>query len=973
MSEDSFNYPTSILTSKTPEQAAKILPNGLNSAYKLLDTDLSRWFKEYASVLQTYNNGLRSLLATGNEMFKESNNDGEFSNFPRHWNCFLASLQIELNNNDELSNSINNEIIRPLRDVVDKDVRLSELLINSQELQEISDGLKSTKSNAEMQWNYKAPQIFQNWEDFKKYETQLLFDIVLNYFQSQNSKLTKELTNNENSTNYLLKNFKLDNEMQFHLEWLLHHKFEPAKDGFVQQQQKQQQHQLNKQSHPQQRESSQSHHPSKRFSVLPSSKHHQEPPSTSSSSINSGKKSNKLKSRVGSIFGRSKNKKGKAGKSDTIPETESITSETNLPRGDLTQMHTRASSITSRGNSYRRPSGAVSTHGPLPPTPSSAHTSTFPSTQRTQSSGLVSQPASAAPEKETPHLPSSSVAAEVGSSTVASEPVQPPQYYNNSRTLAPPITSSSSPLNPNKLPPQSIQEEPPVAESPNVVKYKDTDSSSDEEGPEDIQNNGRSMLQKHDLEPEDEAQGTSPRDSYPSLAPPPQLPGSFIRSNTNGTVNSSDPHLSDPRSRQSSSGKYSFEAGDDQKPIAATPRSQSENVFESPPESELPEPNVSDVQLKAVAEPETSNGWAGKTAIGAAAIGAAGLAAAAGALGSRAPPPPPSRKVIHHQTADEVSALPATPERQISTQPSRNRSEVTSQMFHNLPSARESLVQPHATGGSFAPLVSQDTGMSSLSKSDYFKHFDTGSEPVTKGLNASIADVVNANFKDGQLVKSQLIGEVAFTYIPEDATASLPVEPILVRIPNSFDKVILNNSFVDKLEDEVFKISPALVSSKTLGGIKYLLKLNETQVPIIVQQVWRYEDHQASLVVKLRVNPAIREEVVVENLFVSVALKSNVQATSASSKPQGAFNKEKNRITWRYTQPLKLGGDVVEEKLIARFMTNGKGVEDEAGVQLKFLIHDHPIKFATIYSYEDKTKEIASVRNITSGNYSGHA
>ncbi|ABN65939.2 Suppressor of Yeast Profilin deletion [Scheffersomyces stipitis CBS 6054] len=811
MSEDSFNYPTSILTSKTPEQAAKILPNGLNSAYKLLDTDLSRWFKEYASVLQTYNSGLRSLLATGNEMFKESNNDGEFSNFPRHWNCFLASLQIELNNNDELSNSINNEIIRPLRDVVDKDVRLSELLINSQELQEISDGLKSTKSNAEMQWNYKAPQIFQNWEDFKKYETQLLFDIVLNYFQSQNSKLTKELTNNENSTNYLLKNFKLDNEMQFHLEWLLHHKFEPAKDGFVQQQQKQQQHQLNKQSHPQQRESSQSHHPSKRFS-----------------------KSNKLKSRVGSIFGRSKNKRGKAGKSDTIPETESITSETNLPRGDLTQMHTRASSITSRGNSYRRPSGA-----------------------RTQSSGLVSQPASAAPEKETPHLPSSSVAAEVGSSTVASEP--------------------------------SIQEEPPVAESPNVVKYKDTDSSSDEEGPEDIQNNGRSMLQKHDLEPEDEAQGTSPRDSYPSLAPPPQLP--------------------DPRSRQSSSGKYSFEAGDDQKPIAATPRSQSENVFESPPESELPEPNLH----------------------------------------------------LH---------LP--PERLFTIKQSM-KSEVTSQMFHNLPSARESLVQPHATGGSFAPLVSQDTGMSSLSKSDYFKHFDTGSEPVTKGLNASIADVVNANFKDGQLVKSQLIGEVAFTYIPEDATASLPVEPILVRIPNSFDKVILNNSFVDKLEDEVFKISPALVSSKTLGGIKYLLKLNETQVPIIVQQVWRYEDHQASLVVKLRVNPAIREEVVVENLFVSVALKSNVQATSASSKPQGAFNKEKNRITWRYTQPLKLGGDVVEEKLIARFMTNGKGVEDEAGVQLKFLIHDHPIKFATIYSYEDKTKEIASVRNITSGNYSGHA
>ena len=52
-----------------------------------------------------------------------------------------------------------------------------------------------------------------------------MFDIILNFFQLNNGKLTKDLKNNENSTNYLLGSFKLDAEMQNQLNYLVNTQF----------------------------------------------------------------------------------------------------------------------------------------------------------------------------------------------------------------------------------------------------------------------------------------------------------------------------------------------------------------------------------------------------------------------------------------------------------------------------------------------------------------------------------------------------------------------------------------------------------------------------------------------------------------------------------------------------------------------------------------------------------------------------
>ncbi|KAK6201721.1 putative regulator of actin cytoskeleton [Scheffersomyces amazonensis] len=928
-SPESFNYPTHILTSKTPDQAALIIPNGINQTSKLVNDSVLRWFQEYESTLQNYTLGLKGLIENGSTFVSKDNNNVNKDGFTRNWNCLLTSINTEIESNEAVRKSIKREIIGPLRDLMENDVRLSELLVNSQELQEVRQGLAVGDSNAEMQWNYKAPHIFENFENFKKYEIQLLFDSILNFFQASHDKWSKNLANNENSTNYLLGSFKLKHEMNNYLNYVTNTEFQPVTDGFFKQQLKQQQSQLNSRSQPVVDQNKKSKQSKKRNSHLNLHLNHNQPPPVSkeeldhdnnsliSSGSNTKQKKGSRLSRVGSMFSRNRNKKGsKLQPSDTIPENASISTS----RNDLSKSHTRNSSIPP----FDGPSSSSQPHydHSLPPTP---------------------QP------QQTP-----SVA---------------PQYYTKPKAVEP-----TTP----QLPAHTIDND--ATDSPNVVKYNDTDSSDDE----DVgigASHRQSLLEKHDLAP---ATAPTAQEELPTnLAPPAISSNTFINNHTNGTTTSSDALLSLPRSRQSSSGKYSFEVGDDQKPIAATPRTEQSNVFEDLPERDSSKPDSSSsVYNNSIVNNNTSTSISTGPGI---AIGATAAAAAAGAtiLGLSShdsqsqltqpsqlpsqkslpipPTPPPSRKVAHHLTDDLSSQQPI--------QSSQQARRITSQMFANAPAARESVIQSHPTGAS--TLISQDTGLSLSSKhNDIFKHFDSSKVEESYGLNSSVAEVINANFKDGNLVKSQIIGEVAFTYKPHESESTIPVDPILVNIPNSYDKLILNNTFVEKLNNDSFKINPSFIISKTLGGFKYLKAVEESQIPILIQQVWKFENHQASLMINLKLNPTYSTPIVLRNFVVSVALNSDVQVSSALSKPQGAFNRDKNRITWRYDHPLTFSGS--DERLIARFVTNGIGSEHESGVQVKFEIEDSPTKLTTIYN-SDNSQEIPVVRNLVSGNYSGHS
>lgn len=808
MTDQDFNFATTILTSKTPQQAAAIIPNVITGSTGL-NKDLITWFKHYSSTLEGYTQGLQQLIDEANKIAERSSVG--FNNFPRNWNCLVNAIKTEHDNNETINKHLRQEIINPLRELVEKDVRVSELIVNGQELQEISGNLNR---EGEIQWNYKAPQGFQNLEDFKKIEIQVMFDIILNFFQLHNGRLTKDLKNNENSTNYLLGSFKLDAEMQNQLKYLVNTQFATPQRGF----QHQGQHPPTAAPNNKQRRSSS-------FAKLEKSA--------------SPKKPSKLKSKVGSIFGRKKKKEKFAG-AESIAEDESL-SEVSLP-----PTRTRNSSMLSRSNSTRRSfidrfhrdesSTAISRqheHQQLPLIEPSQH---------------VEKPQPEIPQPEAPHTKSLEPVSEVQKEQFP--PIQngPEKSSENQQPRVSVPTQTLSPVTPTHDGfGGSIKPLPEPVDSPNVIKYNDSDDSSTEE-------RRASLLEKHNLE-------VQPVPSPFTTQPPAPVPQSS-------------------RSRQSSDGIYSFEAGDDSNPISATPRSE-QNVF-----AQMPDPNLSSEK-------------------------------------TLAPPPPPSRKVLHH---DEPAVR-------------------DSAIFHNLPVASHS-----GRDSVMAPLASQDTGHSLL-KND-FKHENLA---ATLGLSSSIAEVINASFKDGQLIKSQVVGEVAFNYNGNTS------DPLVVTIPNSFDKVLVNKTFIEDLGQGKYKINPAFITSKTLGGLKYLLK--PTQVPVIIQQIWKFEPHQSSLMVSIRSTTPL----VLENFVVSVALNHDIEATSASSKPQGAFNKEKNRITWRYPLSLTLNG---EERLIARFMTNGLGSEHESGVQIKFQVKDPQVKYCSIYN--ENGEEIPTFRNLVSGSYSGH-
>lgn len=959
MEEDSYNFATTILTSKSPQQAAAILPSIITGSTGL-NKDLVSWFNNYNTAIGAHNASLKQLLEEAKKIAGRSSVG--FNNFPRNWNCLVNAVQMELKDNEILQENLKQDVIIPLKNLIENDVRISELTVNGQELTELSQHL--TKEG-EYQWNFKAPQAFQNLEAFKKIEIQLMFNVILNYFQLNSARLNKEVKNNENSTNYLLGSFKLDNEMKSQLDYMQNTQFHLP-------QQNARQNRAEVTSSGAGHVAGSSTTPSKerrRSSLGRLDKH------AGAHDENSPKKSSKLKSRVGSIFGRKKKKdQHQPQLESTIAEDASISTDASTSRSAPLSRNNTSRSFLSREQRYdspaadqRRPSqaGQLQHQQEQPQTP-------FPPLKPQQPQEIHKQPQQPQQPQQLQQLQQPQQPQqfqqlqqqqEFGSGATSQQFPPPQQQRSNvsSQPFAAPRHSSFASLQQQDsykdaaLPATPTHDRawtkplPQPTESPNVVKYGSDDDDDDDS--EDNVTAGRrsSLLERHHLDTGNQA------DVRASGFAAPQLQSSNVGSG-----------LLDPneRARQNSDGKYSFEAGDDNKPISATPRSEQNGFNEGDRISDSiasaeGRRGIDNKDFDAISSrDDESSKLAGESGVATTSPNRDAFAphsypssnttSSLTGFGGAAPPkPPPSRKVVHHDAG----------------------SVRDSHMFHNLPAAttnssiRDSFVQPPRPSSRnshlnnpFAALKRQDTG--SLLNND-FKHFNLSD--ATIGLNSSIAEIVNATFKDGQLKSSQVIGEVAFNY-----NGHPNEESIIVHIPHDYDRLIVNKTFIEELGDYDYKLDPISIGSKTLGGLKYLA--NDNQVPLLVQQIWKFEPHQSSLMISIRSN--VNETLEVENLIVSAALNTDVVATSASSKPQGAFNKEKNRITWRYNHPVVLKPHG-EEKLIARFMTNGQGSEHELGVQLKFAIgNPSAIKYCSIY--DSQGEEVPVFRNLVSGHYASH-
>lgn len=927
---DASEFATTILTSKLPGDVANFIPHSLDLSQNLIEKNLAVWFSNYTKMLIKYNQDLNLLVANGRDFFTQSG--AEFGSIDKIWNCVALCVTSQIGANDSLIKVMRNDILSQLAGATKDDVRFSELVVNLKELTEISRALEKNDPNGEYQWNVKAPTVLSNFENYKRHEKDLLSSSFLSYMNAVNSKTSEVLQKNENAVNYILKEFNVDNEMKAYTQYMVNAKVQaPARDLAQTQNQ-----------------------PSGRSlaSTASPARNQANRASVSSASLEPKKKL-KLRSKMGSLLGRKKKNDKHVGAVEAIPEDQSVSS-------------------VSRTNTF-------STR--LSPEPLSS-----PHKQNVER-GLFVAPSNGA---ESSSAGGHGVgAAGVGAAGVAGAGIAATAAHAGS---APPNIRTQSFNTAVPLQPSAPKKEEPAAasplpgqEGPNFVKYSSSDDDSD--GPTDIHGNRLLMLQTHQLDH------------------PPK-----VETDAEG------------QSRNTSSGKYSFDYGDEDKDLSAkaTPKADHSEDFPSfgapstdasgrpgllsdvPPTSSTaaniakevgpPSSPPTSYTQESTQEKATGSGVSGTGAaagVGAAAVAGAGAAAYNSQLGqSQQPQQPqqtqqPQQYQQYQQGQSQQSQQPQAPSHQqqppppppsrkvhTSGDPTLNRRDLHSGQFHNLPPARELMIAPripHDEAGTRTSLVSQNTGNSFFKHDNQFKHFGSSQALVNEGLHTSVAEIVNVTFKAGNVTKAHVLGEVAFNY---NSSANVQQQQE-ISIPVPFTKFLLNEQFMRQIGEGRYTLDLSQIASRTLGGLKYIANLNEQQAPVIVRQIWKFEPHQASLIIKLTHNPAFGQQVQLDGLVISASLDNSAQSTSASSKPEGSFNKDRNRITWRYTKPLILDGSVPEEKLIARFTTNGKASEAPTGVQLKFNVVDPPTTYVPILDAQGLS--IPSFRSLSTGSYLSHA
>lgn len=295
---------------------------------------------------------------------------------------------------------------------------------------------------------------------------------------------------------------------------------------------------------------------------------------------------------------------------------------------------------------------------------------------------------------------------------------------------------------------------------------------------------------------------------------------------------------------------------------------------------------------------------------------------------------------------------------------------------------------PTQMTGELKELNPQSTGTSSVLRGQSLFQHDPSETSVSLGLNASIAEIINASFKEGIIQQSRLIGEIALNYVPNTVMNTPVPIGINLKINNSskFSNVILNQAFIEQVEEEVFKVNPQFIDSRILGAIKY--SIEEPLAPVVIQPIWKFEEHQASVVLTVKMASFLPERIqqlVLNDVTIFVPI-DGANATSALSKPQGSFSKEKKRITWRFKEPLVLTRNGEGKRLIARFITDGLAREADKGISIKFTISqqesptDTDISLVSGLSLEDQEfdeidpfggdwKPVHSSNTLSAGNY----
>lgn len=232
----------------------------------------------------------------------------------------------------------------------------------------------------------------------------------------------------------------------------------------------------------------------------------------------------------------------------------------------------------------------------------------------------------------------------------------------------------------------------------------------------------------------------------------------------------------------------------------------------------------------------------------------------------------------------------------------------------------------------FQPIQAHYTGSESLDGSQ------VPELPEGQGLVLAGLEKVSAQFISGHLTHSQVNATVygGTRGIPPGG----PGSAILRGIGDA--DVIPHAETTIPIGQGLFQVD----LTKLKSGVSPLFSYSTTHagaVPVIFSPIWRIEEHQARLLLSYGLaESSPLNELELRDLVVVVSITGGT-ARSAQSKPMATFSKEKQRVTWRFQEPVILRRDR-KERLLCQFSTESRA--RELPVDARF--HTAPLPAAAV-------------------------
>ncbi|OAD70094.1 hypothetical protein PHYBLDRAFT_148656 [Phycomyces blakesleeanus NRRL 1555(-)] len=210
-------------------------------------------------------------------------------------------------------------------------------------------------------------------------------------------------------------------------------------------------------------------------------------------------------------------------------------------------------------------------------------------------------------------------------------------------------------------------------------------------------------------------------------------------------------------------------------------------------------------------------------------------------------------------------------------------------------------------------------------------------------IKVHITETIHAMFQGGQVVKSEVWGDVSIVYEGPIESAS----PICFKLlnANQLDQIAPNDNYVTLYQDspDVFQINTEmfrLAGASAVNCLKYRMR-HDIQVPLVIKPMWKCDDEQTRLLVKYQ----NKQNQTLQNIFFLTTVTGQVQ--TAQSIPAGQWMVEQQKMVW----PM---GDLEtndEQVLKAKFVTSQKGAPQPIAVRFEW--HDHLVSLVNVETGEN--------------------